>query len=199
MPAARVNFFALEAYQGGLHLSAVKLRSTQNAALKSGDGLAALAFSSGPTTLSGMITCNPAGHQDIAQTWTVPLMAGWNLLWEEVGAPKDGVWQVSLTGMAVPKTAFWHLYEGYGGVGMALDATPDGHVVVYSVAPGGAADAAGVKVGDLVLTIDDHKVTESYQDAAMRVRGDAGVPVTLVVRRGDQTLTLKVVRRFIRG
>ncbi|CAM4129838.1 PDZ domain-containing protein [Deinococcus marmoris] len=191
-PAGRVNFFTLDAYQDGVLLSTVKLDSF--------DGIAALAFASVPTTLSGAVTCT----KDSLQTWTAPLVAGWNLLWQEDGEERDGVWQISVSAESVPQDAFWHLYEGYVGIGMRMDFSLDkSAVLVDNVVPGGPAETAGLKVGDQLVAVDGFQLKnvtpENGMDVTRRVRGDVGKPVTLTIKRGTQTFTLKIVRQFIRN
>jgi hypothetical protein len=89
----------------------------------------------------------------------------------------------------------------------ALGVREDHGSVVAFVMPGGPADRAGVRVGDLVLTLDgrpapDVTVGDRYDAthrawrAAMRAWNDgleAGRPVEIGVRRGETTTSLRVV------
>jgi len=81
------------------------------------------------------------------------------------------------------------------GVAAVHDSTAG--LVIGSVTPGSSADAAGVQVGDVLVSVGDITVTD--QDWALtfrsRYRGRGGQPLTIVVRRGGQTLTLNTVVR----
>jgi len=61
---------------------------------------------------------------------------------------------------------------------------------VGSVAVGGAGEAAGFKVGDLVLSIDGEPVP-SFGKIQEIVSGSAETKLVFVVRRGDQDVTLE--------
>lgn len=86
--------------------------------------------------------------------------------------------------IAVPATAA-NSARNFGGVG--IDGAPwaDGRIVVKQVVEGGPAHQAGIKVGDVITQIDG-KPTEGSNFREMvqyRLRGKAGTPVTLVIRR----------------
>jgi pimeloyl-ACP methyl ester carboxylesterase len=73
------------------------------------------------------------------------------------------------------------------GLGMV-----DGQMVIGSVKPSGAADRAGVQVGDVLLAINDAKVVASG-DLSNAMRGrKGGQSVTLLIRRGDEDRTISV-------
>jgi len=83
------------------------------------------------------------------------------------------------------------LDSGYSGEGVQVaQEAQDG---VAPVTPGGPADLAGVRPGDLILEIDGRPVSQSDElIVAIRARqpGDA---VTLTVRTGDDERELRVV------
>ena len=60
---------------------------------------------------------------------------------------------------------------------------------VDQIAPDSAAQAAGFKVGDLVLAIDGAPV-ETFSDMQRIVSTSAGQPLTFLIRRGDREITL---------
>lgn len=62
---------------------------------------------------------------------------------------------------------------------------------VGQVQPGSAAEAGGVKPGDVFLAIDGQSV-ERFEDVQRLVRLNAGTPMTLLLRRGDNEVTLSV-------
>jgi C-terminal processing protease CtpA/Prc len=87
----------------------------------------------------------------------------------------------------------------FGGVG--IDGVPwaDGRIVVKQLVAGGPAHQAGVKLGDVITHIDG-KPTEGSDFRDMvehRLRGRAGTPVTLKIRRpGEARIrTFHLVRR----
>jgi S1-C subfamily serine protease len=65
-------------------------------------------------------------------------------------------------------------------------------LLVFGVASGGAAESAGILVGDVMLRFNDHPVSdaESLQDGLARVSPGSGVPV--VVLRGPAVQELSV-------
>jgi regulator of sigma E protease len=68
---------------------------------------------------------------------------------------------------------------------------PDNSVMVTQVQPGLAADAAGVKSGDVALKLAGTRVETPTQFAGL-IAQHSGEAVPLVVRRGQQELTLNV-------
>lgn len=82
-----------------------------------------------------------------------------------------------------------------GGVGITITATKDGNIFVQAVLPGGPADRAGVKTGDVVLSVDGKSAAGmSPAEAAALIVGPAGTAVTLRVRHVmgvEATLTIK--------
>jgi predicted metalloprotease with PDZ domain len=75
------------------------------------------------------------------------------------------------------------------GISSSVDS---GGIVVNGVAPGGPAEAAGVKAGDHLLAIGDMSVTDPNFGPAFRNRfgKEEGAPLPIKVRRGADTLTL---------
>lgn len=64
--------------------------------------------------------------------------------------------------------------------------------LVNGVIPGSPAEAAGLRVGDLITGYQGQRI-ESFADLAAAVRGDLpGETVTLTVQRGDEEITLEV-------
>jgi 2-alkenal reductase len=68
----------------------------------------------------------------------------------------------------------------------------DHGVLVTVVTPGGPAEAAGIEVGDVILSIDD--ITIDAQNSFLEVLFEhkPGETVDAKIQRGDQTLTLHV-------
>ena len=87
----------------------------------------------------------------------------------------------------------------FGGVG--IDGAPwaDGRIAVRQLVTGGPAQQAGVRVGDIITHIDGKPTMGSNfrEMVEYRLRGRAGTPVTLKVRRPGEkkTLTFTLIRR----
>lgn len=83
----------------------------------------------------------------------------------------------------------------YTGVGIAARRSDDGLVAVARVQPGGPADRAGIRAGDLLRTVDGHRVDKRpVSDVVALLRGDrtgaaSGTTVVLGVERGSVTRT----------
>ncbi|MFJ7419219.1 S41 family peptidase [Streptomyces uncialis] len=84
----------------------------------------------------------------------------------------------------------------YTGVGLWVRRTADGRIEVTRVRPGGPADRAGVRAGDLVRDIDGTRADERpVTEVVARLRGDStaasgpaasGTPVRLRLQRGER-------------
>lgn len=81
--------------------------------------------------------------------------------------------------------------EQRGLIGIDLENWP-----ALNVAPGMAADKAGVRSGDVVLKVNGNSVShiESPSDALSLLSGKVGEKVALTVKRGEQILTFEVER-----
>jgi carboxyl-terminal processing protease len=87
----------------------------------------------------------------------------------------------------------------YGGLGLQIEVR-DGWITVIAPLPDTPAERAGIQTGDQIIALDA-KTTEGWkQDQAVKqLRGEAGSPVELKVRRGgiEQPLTFKLTRATI--
>lgn len=90
----------------------------------------------------------------------------------------------------------------FGGVG--IDGVPraDGTIVVRQLVAGGPAHVAGVKAGDVITQVDGTPTAGSDFKFIVerRLRGRAGTPVLILVRRpgNPKTLGFKLVRRQLK-
>lgn len=85
----------------------------------------------------------------------------------------------------------------FGGVGAQIRAE-DRRILVVRVLPGMPAEKAGVKAGDVILTIDGAATVNMGADEAQGLlRGPVGEVVTVTVRRDDQTLAFEITRDTI--
>ena len=83
-------------------------------------------------------------------------------------------------------------------VGVSTTAAPNGGLVVQTVTPGSAAEAAGVQPGDVLTNLGDVPVTSDQDWGATfrtRYRGKAGQPLTITVQRAGRALTLSTTVR----
>jgi putative serine protease PepD len=115
-------------------------------------------------------------------------------------------------GFAIPANQARHTAEQlietgratYPVIGVLLDSTYRGEGVQVAaeaqegqapVTPGGPADQAGIRPGDVILAIDGRPVSQSDElIVAIRAR-QPGEAVTLRVRSGDQERDVRVVLR----
>ena len=78
--------------------------------------------------------------------------------------------------------------RGWLGIRMDYTVTPN---LINGVTPGGAADAAGIQVGDIVLEADGRPVETSMD----MPEGAIGQNLDLKLQRGDEIVELSIVRR----
>jgi carboxyl-terminal processing protease len=74
------------------------------------------------------------------------------------------------------------------GIGVLIQPDDRG-IKIVKVLPGGPAEAAGVKVGDIIIKADGKKV-----DGPENVRGPKGTKVEITVLRGDKEIRIPIVR-----
>jgi len=83
-------------------------------------------------------------------------------------------------------------------LGISTSSTDEG-IRITSVAHGSSADEAGIQSGDLLVRIGDVDVENQTFGAQFRERygnEEAGTAFDIIVRRGDETLTLEAQLRF---
>jgi carboxyl-terminal processing protease len=79
----------------------------------------------------------------------------------------------------------------YGGIGILID-SKGGELVVMEVIPGYAAQRQGIKVGDIILAIDDEEVTQqNINKLTFKVRGQPGTEVKLKIKRPGENRILE--------
>jgi predicted metalloprotease with PDZ domain len=84
-------------------------------------------------------------------------------------------------------------------MGIALQVEPAGGVKVTQVVPNGAAAAAGIQAGDVVVAVNDRPSIEVFFGGGFRTmygNQPTGTMIPVSVKRGEQTLTLQVPLRF---
>ena len=93
----------------------------------------------------------------------------------------------------LPKVGLRMVRDSAARLGVQTAPGPHGAVMVTDVSAGGAAARAGVKVGDVMVRVGSIDVTDQQFGAKFReafAGKPAGTALPIVVRRGDQTLTL---------
>lgn len=78
------------------------------------------------------------------------------------------------------------------GIGMGMMRTRDAGVPVQRVEPNSPAAAAGVRVGDLIRSVDGELVREGGDLQQVLVKREAGDKVKLGIFRGDEKLEIEV-------
>jgi C-terminal processing protease CtpA/Prc len=98
-------------------------------------------------------------------------------------------------------------YEGSlptGCIGIAIELTPVGGVLIDKVLDGDPAQAAGLQAGDIVVAVQPLPGSLmvslegfSLNEAVDMMRGTVGTEESLLVKRGDQEFTVTMVRAVI--
>ena len=87
------------------------------------------------------------------------------------------------------------LAGSYSGVGVWVHRVPDGSLRVMSVQPHSPASAAGLRAGDVLVSVAGRTVVgRSVADVVSDLRGDAGSAVTVQYRRHGALVTARLVR-----
>lgn len=75
----------------------------------------------------------------------------------------------------------------FEGIGAHVQSTRDGKIVIVSPIVGGPAEAAGIRAGDIILSVDGVSLTDkSLLDAITLIRGPRGTSVLLgILHLGD--------------
>ena len=87
------------------------------------------------------------------------------------------------------------LAGSYTGVGVWVHRVADGSLRVMSVQPHSPASRAGLRAGDVLVSVAGRAVVgRSVADVVSDLRGDAGSAVTVQYRRGHQLVTARLTR-----
>jgi len=85
----------------------------------------------------------------------------------------------------------------FAGVGMEID-VKDGVLTVIAPLKGTPAEAAGIKAGDQIVTIDGKSTDGIAVDKAVsEIRGPVGTTVEFTLIRGGKSIDIKIVRATI--
>ncbi|HAX80821.1 MAG TPA: LuxR family transcriptional regulator [Cyanobacteria bacterium UBA11372] len=96
-----------------------------------------------------------------------------------------------------------HIKRGYLGVGMQPVRLPDvlkqqlnlssgGGAIAVNIEPNGAADQAGMLLGDVIVSIDNHPINDTYDVLAMLGSDSVGKKMQVQVIRGGTLVDLIV-------
>ncbi len=94
-------------------------------------------------------------------------------------------------------TSFSDSFSGdMEGIGAIIRSDLEAGIIeIADVLPNGPAEKAGVRPGDVFISVDGVDVRGMSQtDLVTRVRGPAGTTVVIVFERGDKQLTFEIVR-----
>ena len=82
----------------------------------------------------------------------------------------------------------------FGGLGVEI-AIEDGRVAVVRALPGGAAEAAGVQAGDIILDVGGTPLIDlELTEAGALLRGEPGTTASVTIRRGKEAFPLAIDR-----
>lgn len=81
------------------------------------------------------------------------------------------------------------------GIGVVMQGSKDDLIEIIQVIDSAPAKAAGVKVGDKLISVDGEEFTGTQTaEAAMKARGKAGTKVEIKVLRDDKELSFTITR-----
>lgn len=179
--------FVAEVWLDGKPYSSITLDNSASRIVKKGDAEAILLYLSEAASLNGSVKC-PVPYDNRVYQGQYP--AGWSLVRAEMSPGQAGT-TVYTDDPAAPLTGLsWRLFKEYGRAGLDLDYST---LQVKSVAEGFPAQKAGVKVGDVVVSVDGKPVLESGG-----LRGEPGSKLMLVVKRDGKEMTFEITRVYFR-
>lgn len=92
---------------------------------------------------------------------------------------------------------FAPLFGTFSGIGIYIE-EKDGYISVVGTIKGQPAEKAGVKSGDLIISVDDVDIKNMGIDkGSSLIKGPKGTKVKIGIKRGDKLLTFEIVRDTI--
>jgi serine protease DegQ len=158
-----------------------------NGVLSQTDSLVSL--STGPTT-SGLLETNAASSSASSGGALVDAAGDvTGIVLSPVGDSRMTYAVPIETALAIADDLRMQGWARHGALGINGVDAPEGPTITGMVA-GGPADRAGIRVGDILQSVDKHEV-DSMSEVMARVRHDApGKPIVVAVRRGAIHLTM---------
>lgn len=87
----------------------------------------------------------------------------------------------------------------YAGVGIVVSVDKDEHIVVISPIKNTPGDRAGIKSGDIIVAVNNKKVSgKNLDEAVSMMKGPEGTQVTLTILRDNKTFTKTLTRQIIK-
>lgn len=85
------------------------------------------------------------------------------------------------------------------GIGIYMVADEEsGRVLVYYPMPGSPAEQAGIKAGDLIISVDGTEYTaDDFKDISSYIKGEEGTKVNIVIERDEERLSFDITRQKI--
>jgi len=160
-------------------------------------GIERLAFEEQPPVVGAVTADSPAARADIRPGDRIVSVNGrpvgtWNRFQQavipkpdrelDIAFLRDGLEQTRKVKTSVLKQ---NRFE-YGDIGV----WPKAHPYVRTVQPGGAAETAGMKNGDIVIDVDGQPITFSYQ-LKEAIAKHPEQPITLTIQRNGQTQVIR--------
>lgn len=106
------------------------------------------------------------------------------------------VWQRAAVAAAGPVANFILAMILFAGLFYFAEQRPVAEPLIGQVTKSSPAEAAGIRPGDRVLSVDGRQVT-LFSQLPQIVSGSGGKPLVIALARGEQTLTLTVTPRRI--
>ncbi len=86
----------------------------------------------------------------------------------------------------------------YVGIGVVTELDSDGYIKIKEVYPESPAEVAGLKAGDIIVSVDDETATaDNYQELVSTFQGEAGTKITLVRRQDNEENQVEITRRTV--
>lgn len=171
-----------------------------------GEAFAEFHYYSEDTVVSGRcVHDDGTGFRTITEFPLLAMKRGWNILTNVVTQQSDDTIVYSLR-LDHEADLRWELepppLDGsgeYGGIGAVFGYGSDA-IAITGIRPGGPAERAGLRPGDIVTHIGDEATAGMNLGAAiLRIRGTPGEMISLRVARGSETLAYEVVRERLRS
>lgn len=101
--------------------------------------------------------------------------------------------------MNAEETKEWEsLLNGeFSGIGISFSKNGEGKYQVSEVFPKGPAEKAGMKPGDLILSVDG-KTYDSIEEMSSHIKGESGTKVKIVLLRDGKEIPVEMVRETVK-